>query len=41
MTLERFDTRAAQERALEVLKLKLDILWQMNDAMALAYGVTA
>jgi pyrroloquinoline-quinone synthase len=40
VTLERFATRAAQERALEVLKLKLDILWQMNDAMALAYGVT-
>jgi pyrroloquinoline-quinone synthase len=39
VTLERFATRAAQERALEVLKLKLDILWQMNDAMALAYGV--
>jgi len=41
VTLERFGTRAAQERALEVLQLKLDILWQMNDAMALAYGVTA
>jgi pyrroloquinoline-quinone synthase len=41
MTLERFATRAAQERALAVLKFKLDILWQMNDAMALAYGVTA
>jgi pyrroloquinoline-quinone synthase len=41
VTLERFVTRAAQERALAVLKLKLDILWQMNDAMALAYGVTA
>ena len=40
LTLERFDTRAAQERALEVLKFKLDVLWQMNDAMALAYGVT-
>jgi pyrroloquinoline-quinone synthase len=40
VTLERFVTRAAQERALAVLKLKLDILWQMNDAMALAYGVT-
>jgi len=40
VTLERFSTRPAQERALEVLKLKLDILWQMNDAMALAYGVT-
>jgi len=41
VTLERFATRAAQERALEVLKFKLDVLWQMNDAMALAYGVTA
>jgi pyrroloquinoline-quinone synthase len=40
-TLERFETRAAQERALEVLQLKLDILWQMNDAMALAYGLGA
>ncbi|MGP8032660.1 MAG: pyrroloquinoline-quinone synthase PqqC [Steroidobacteraceae bacterium] len=39
VTLERFTTRAAQERALEVLQLKLDILWQMNDALALAYGV--
>jgi pyrroloquinoline-quinone synthase len=39
LTLDRFRTRAAQERALEVLKFKLDILWQMNDAMALAYGV--
>ncbi len=40
LTLERFRTRAAQQRALEVLKFKLDVLWQMNDAMALAYGVT-
>ncbi len=40
LTLERFRTRAAQERALEVLQFKLDVLWQMNDAMALAYGVT-
>jgi pyrroloquinoline-quinone synthase len=38
VTLERFATRAAQERALEVLQFKLDVLWQMNDAMALAYG---
>jgi pyrroloquinoline-quinone synthase len=36
-TLERFSTRAAQERALQVLQFKLDILWQMNDAMASAY----
>jgi pyrroloquinoline-quinone synthase len=40
LTLERFSTRAAQARALEVLQFKLDILWQMNDAMALAFGVT-
>ena len=40
LTLERFRTRAAQERAVQVLQFKLDVLWQMNDAMALAYGVT-
>ena len=39
VTLERFRTREQQERALEVLQFKLDVLWQMNDAMALAYGV--
>ena len=41
VTLERCPTRASQERALEVLKFKLDVLWQMNDAMALGLGVTA
>ena len=41
MTLDAFhDTRAQQERALEILQFKLDILWAMNDAMALKYGVT-
>jgi len=39
-TLERFNTRALQERALGILQFKLDVLWQMNDAMALALGVT-
>jgi pyrroloquinoline-quinone synthase len=39
VTLERFRSRAEQERALEVLQFKLDVLWGMNDAMALAYGV--
>jgi len=29
-----------QERALEVLQFKLDILWAMNDAMALKYGTS-
>jgi pyrroloquinoline-quinone synthase len=40
-TLERFTTRAAQERALQILQFKLDILWQMNDAMASAYASDA
>ena len=39
VTLERFRTREQQERALQVLQFKLDVLWQMNDAMALHYGV--
>jgi pyrroloquinoline-quinone synthase len=41
VTLERFATRAEQERALKILQFKLDVLWQMNDALALAYGVSA
>ena len=40
VTLERFLTRAQQERALQILQFKLDVLWQMNDAMALRYGVS-
>lgn len=39
VTLDHFRTRAQQERALQVLQFKLDILWAMNDAMALKYGV--
>ena len=38
VTLEYFSTRAEQERALGILKFKLDVLWTMNDAMALKYG---
>ena len=41
ITLKHFTTRPLQERALEVLQFKLDILWALNDAMALKYGVTA
>lgn len=41
ITLDWFVTQALQERALEVLQLKLDILWAMNDAMAQKYGVTS
>ena len=40
-TLQRFDTRALQERAVDILKFKLDVLWQMSDAMALRFGVAA
>jgi pyrroloquinoline-quinone synthase len=39
VTLEHFATRAAQMRALDILQFKLDVLWQMNDAMAVRYGV--
>ena len=39
ITLDHFKTRAQQERALQVLQFKLDILWAMNDAMAQRYGV--
>ena len=41
ITLDHFRTRAQQERALEVLQFKLDILWAMNDAMATTYGVSS
>jgi pyrroloquinoline-quinone synthase len=40
VTLGRFTTRESQERALQILQFKLDVLWQINDAMALRYGVT-
>lgn len=39
VTLDYFKTRGAQERALEILQFKLDVLWAMNDAMAQRYGV--
>jgi pyrroloquinoline-quinone synthase len=39
VTLAHFITRAQQERALEILQFKLDVLWAMNDAMAVKYGV--
>jgi pyrroloquinoline-quinone synthase len=40
LTLAHFATRALQQRALEVLQFKLDVLWAMNDAMAQKYGVS-
>jgi pyrroloquinoline-quinone synthase len=39
VTLEHFHTRAGQERALDILQFKLDVLWAMLDAMRLAYGI--
>ncbi|HSE13520.1 MAG TPA: pyrroloquinoline-quinone synthase PqqC [Rudaea sp.] len=41
VTLDYFTSAEAQQRALGILQFKLDILWSMNDAMALAYGVTS
>ena len=38
-TLDKFDTRALQQRALDILKFKMDVLWQMSDAMAVRYQV--
>jgi len=37
ITLDYFDTRALQERALDILQFKLDVLWSMLDAMAFNY----
>jgi pyrroloquinoline-quinone synthase len=39
ITLDHFDTRALQERALEILQFKLDVLWSMLDAMQVRYGL--
>jgi pyrroloquinoline-quinone synthase len=39
LTLEHFDTRERQQRALDILHFKLDVLWSMLDAMQIAYGL--
>ena len=41
ITLDHFTTREQQERALEVLQFKLDILWALSDALVTKYGVQA
>ena len=41
VTLGYYITPALQQRALDTLQFKLDILWTMNDAMALKYGTGA
>jgi pyrroloquinoline-quinone synthase len=40
ITLDHFTTRALQERALEVLQFKLDVLWALSDGLVSHYGVT-
>jgi pyrroloquinoline-quinone synthase len=40
ITLDHFTTRLQQERALEVLQFKLDILWALSDALVTKYGVS-
>ena len=37
VTLDHFTTRAQQERALDILQFKLDVLWSMLDAIEKAY----
>ena len=39
VTLDHFRTREQQERALEILQFKLDVLWTMCDAMMVNYGI--
>ncbi len=38
ITLDHFTTRPLQERALEILQFKLDILWALSDALMVKYG---
>jgi len=40
VTLGYFTSLEAQQRALDILQFKLDVLWTMNDAMAVRYGVS-
>ncbi len=37
LTLDHFNTRPLQEKALGILQFKLDVLWAMLDAMYMAY----
>ena len=39
LTLDHFRTREQQERALDILQFKLDVLWSMLDAMQTAFGL--
>ena len=37
ITLAEFTSAKQQQRALEIVQFKLDVLWSMLDAMSLAY----
>ena len=37
LTLDHFSTRPLQDRALDILRFKLDVLWSMLDAIQIAY----
>lgn len=39
VTLDHFKTRSQQERALDILQFKLDVLWSMLDAMQVNLGI--
>jgi pyrroloquinoline-quinone synthase len=39
LTLEHFHSREQQERALDILRFKLEILWSMADAIYMAYSM--
>lgn len=39
LALEYCDTVEKQQRMLEILQFKLDILWSMLDAMTMAYAL--
>lgn len=39
VTLEHFQTRAEQEKALGILQFKLDVLWSLLDAIHVTYGI--
>ena len=37
VTLDYFDTAALQQKALNILQFKLDVLWSLLDAITLAH----
>jgi len=38
-TLDNYPTRERQERALDILQFKLDVLWSMLDSMQVNLGI--